>query len=718
MKIQYKLLLMVGLPISAMLTISIIGLLNYWNIKNDIKIVNSLHLDMATMLNADRDAYQAQRALKIAIDTTTIDVLKEQKKDAETNMQQTFERINDPGKRFISSMQKDFQQFSSTYNNWKKYNNNILKLAEETLSQNNARNSAADAALNLFEVMRKDIDTITDIISEQLADKYIGDNRRFQLEKAVMLVLNGDRDAYQAYVGLLLISQTKDDKILKAQSDAFIENSKQVKERVIEGAEIVGGKALPLKNDFIEHYTQWEKAAKTVVEISQSNFSKNRSIETDAQRSYASFTTMRDAIDRLGEAESGRVEESISGMNASINQTVRVFIVLSVVFILISLFLAVLLSKRISLGVKKSTTAATQIANGDLNINLHADGKDEIAELGNALSSMAQTLSSNHEKIKEQSALAEKKAAEATEASLKAEDALLQAQNAKSEGLRIAATKLETVVKNVTSSCDHITKQSESIRHGSELQAERITNTATAMEEMNATVLEVARNSSEAANLGQASKENAQSGARKVEDSLQAMQLTHRQTQELKKSMDALGMKTEEIGNIMTVIEDIADQTNLLALNAAIEAARAGEAGRGFAVVADEVRKLAEKTMNATKEVGQSIKTIQSAAEHNMHSVDQALESLNTAVKLSQESGEVLDEIVNMAIQTAEQVLGIATAAEEQSATSEEISQSVGEINHITSENMQFVHASTASLQELSKQVDELNVLIAELKTA
>ena len=235
---------------------------------------------------------------------------------------------------------------------------------------------------------------------------------------------------------------------------------------------------------------------------------------------------------------------------------------------------------------------------------------------------------------------------------------------------------------------------------------------------MNATVLEVARNSSEAATLGETAKNNAQRGAHTVDDSLQAMTKTHLQTQELKKSMDALGMKTEEIGNIMNVIEDIADQTNLLALNAAIEAARAGEAGRGFAVVADEVRKLAEKTMNATKEVGNSIKTIQSAAELNMQSVDQALESLDHAVKLSQESGAVLGEIVDVSIRTAEQVTGIATAAEQQSATSEEISQAVTEINHVTSENMQYVHASTISLQELSEQVNQLNELIAELKSA
>ncbi len=718
MKIQYKLFLMVGLPISALLAISIIGLVNFWNLKNEIQVTNTLHLDRATMINGDRDAYQAQRALEMVIDADTAEILEQQKNDLATNLQQTWDRINEPGKRFTSSMQNDFQNFTTQYNSWKKFNDNVLALAEETLSQNNARHAAASTALDLFEVMRNDIDAIGNLISEQLADKYLEESRRIQLEKAVMLVLNGDRDAYQAYVGQILASGTKNEKILKTQSDAFVENAKQVKERVTEGAEIAGGEALSIMKDFLEHFSKWEKAAKTVVDLSLSNFTKNRSIEVDTENSYASFTTMRDAIDKLGESEASLVEKSISSMNASIDQTVLVFIILAAVFILISLLLAFFLSKRISMGVRKSTSAATQIANGDLNINLNAQGKDEIAELSNALNSMAKTLKANHEEIAQQSAIAEKKATEAMEATTKAEEALKQAQSAKSEGLRTAARRLEAVVENLTSSCGHLNEQSENIRHGSEVQAERIASTATAMEEMNATVLEVAKNSSQAASLGEESKQNAQKGAKKVDDSLQAMRLTHRQTQDLKQSMDALGMKTEEIGNIMTVIEDIADQTNLLALNAAIEAARAGEAGRGFAVVADEVRKLAEKTMNATKEVGNSINTIQSAAEQNIQSVDQSLESLNTALGLSQESGEVLSAIVKMAVQTAEQVLGIATAAEEQSATSEEISLSVGEINQVTTENMEYVHASSESLQELSEQVDKLNELIEELKQA
>ena len=160
----------------------------------------------------------------------------------------------------------------------------------------------------------------------------------------------------------------------------------------------------------------------------------------------------------------------------------------------------------------------------------------------------------------------------------------------------------------------------------------------------------------------------------------------------------------------MNVITDIADQTNLLALNAAIEAARAGEAGRGFAVVADEGRKLAEKTMQATKEVGSAIHAIQEGARLNSQSVESAVKAIDRSRTLSAASGDALKAIVALVNDTNDQVQAIATAAEEQSATSEHINQAIDEVKDIS-------QRASSELNEASRGIHELADLSAKLRS-
>jgi len=331
---------------------------------------------------------------------------------------------------------------------------------------------------------------------------------------------------------------------------------------------------------------------------------------------------------------------------------------------------------------------------------------------------MVSTLARNIEEIEAKSLAAEQKAQDAETATAEAEEARSRAERAKSEGMHTAAARLETVVGRVADASEDISKRSDEIRNGADIQSQRISETATAMEEMNCTVLEVAKNSSDAASVGTEAKIKAQNGADIVRRSNEAMQITQKQTLQVKDNMTQLEIQTESIGNIMTVIEDIADQTNLLALNAAIEAARAGEAGRGFAVVADEVRKLAEKTMNATKEVGNSIKAIQDGARTNVQSVEKAVKDMDTVTDLTSQSGMVLDEIVEGVETSSDQIQSIATAAEEQSATSEEINRSITEINDITRETSQGVAKTTIAVRELAQQTMELRDLVQELKKA
>ena len=248
--------------------------------------------------------------------------------------------------------------------------------------------------------------------------------------------------------------------------------------------------------------------------------------------------------------------------------------------------------------------------------------------------------------------------------------------------------------------------------------ATRLSEAATAMNEMNATVQEVARNAGSASSASAETKEKAEAGAQVVEKAVRSIEDVHQMSLALKGDMAQLNEHARDISRIMAVISDIADQTNLLALNAAIEAARAGEAGRGFAVVADEVRKLAEKTMASTNDVGNAITAIQESTAKSMTGVDNAVERIGEANELASRSGAALEEIVATVVATGDQVNAIATASEEQSAASEEINQSIVQVNDMSRQTAGAMAEASKAVSDLAAQAQRLNELIIRMKEA
>ena len=238
------------------------------------------------------------------------------------------------------------------------------------------------------------------------------------------------------------------------------------------------------------------------------------------------------------------------------------------------------------------------------------------------------------------------------------------------------------------------------------------------MNQMNATVQEVARNAGMASGASTETRDKALAGANVVQDAVRSIAQVQTHSLALKDDMNRLGEHAQAIGNIMNVISDIADQTNLLALNAAIEAARAGDAGRGFAVVADEVRKLAEKTMSSTKDVARAINAIQQSTQQSMAGVENAVRTIGEATQLAGESGEALREIVTTVEATADQVNAIATASEEQSAASEEINRSIVEVNDVSRHTAAAMAEAAKAVNDLAAQAQKLTELIREMKQA
>ena len=362
----------------------------------------------------------------------------------------------------------------------------------------------------------------------------------------------------------------------------------------------------------------------------------------------------------------------------------------------------------------KGNLETTALENAELN---RAEQRgDEISVLSRGIREMVQSIKNLLQESENKASEALKATEEAKAATARAEEAAQRAENAKREGMYAAASQLEEVVSIITSASTQLSAQIEQSDHTASDSAQRLAEAATAMNEMNATVQEVARNASDASKMSAETRSKAERGAVVVQQAVDSIERVQEVAEVLRADMQQLNEHARSISTIMGVISDIADQTNLLALNAAIEAARAGEAGRGFAVVADEVRKLAEKTMTSTSEVGSAISAIQHSTTKSMEGVDKAVAQIGQATELSNQSGVALHEIVTDAETTADEVRAIAAASEQQSAASEEINQSIVQVNDMSDKTAQAMREAAQAVASLATQAQRLETLIEDMK--
>jgi len=289
--------------------------------------------------------------------------------------------------------------------------------------------------------------------------------------------------------------------------------------------------------------------------------------------------------------------------------------------------------------------------------------------------------------------------------------------------MREMVNNLRQIVSQVSQSADSIATASKQMHSSAEQiadSAEKVVNqavtVATAGEEMSATSGDIAQNCQMAAEGAQRAAQSAQNGATVVDKTVTVMNQISDKVQESAKTVESLGARSDQIGAIIGTIEDIADQTNLLALNAAIEAARAGEQGRGFAVVADEVRALAERTTRATREIGEMIKAIQSETKGAVVAMEQGVKQVETGTIEASKSGGALREILEQINDVAMQVNQIATAAEEQTATTGEISSNMQQITEVVQQTSQGAQESAAAAAQLNGNAEELQRLVRQFK--
>jgi methyl-accepting chemotaxis protein len=280
--------------------------------------------------------------------------------------------------------------------------------------------------------------------------------------------------------------------------------------------------------------------------------------------------------------------------------------------------------------------------------------------------------------------------------------------------LQDALRKVSEAVSATASASSQISSSTEQMAAGAQEQTSQAGEVASAVEEMTKTILENSKNASIAAETAKQARVSAEAGGKVVDDTVQGMKRIAGVVNKSAETVKDLGKSSDQIGEIIGVIDDIADQTNLLALNAAIEAARAGEQGRGFAVVADEVRKLAERTTKATKEIAGMIKKIQTDTAGAVQSMEEGTAEVGRGIELADKAGMSLKEIVDVSQKVTDMVTQIAAANEEQSSASEQISKNVEGISKVTGETAQGTQQIARAAEDLNRLTENLQKLISE----
>ncbi|MCB2230839.1 methyl-accepting chemotaxis protein [bacterium] len=371
-----------------------------------------------------------------------------------------------------------------------------------------------------------------------------------------------------------------------------------------------------------------------------------------------------------------------------------------------------LIAGRISRRLNSLAKVATEMSRGDIEHELTVDSADEVGVLSGAFMQL-------RDYINEMATVARR----ISEHDLTVRVEARSERDVLGRSFSVMVGNLSSIIRQLTENARElsgaagtIATTSEQMAKGVGEQKDRVGQISAAIEEMTATIVQSSTNAEDASRASQTASDTATSGGDIVRDTIHGMQQIAEVTRQSSSSIAKLASSADEIGRIVGVIDDIADQTNLLALNAAIEAARAGEQGRGFAVVADEVRKLAERTSSATAEIGQMIRGIQEQTEEAVSATEAGVQEIDKGRALADKAGNALNEIVGVSQQVMEMIRQIASASVQQTDAAEQMSQSVQLIASNSESAAEGANQSAAAAEQLNRQADGLEKIVSQFK--
>ena len=417
----------------------------------------------------------------------------------------------------------------------------------------------------------------------------------------------------------------------------------------------------------------------------------------------------------------------------------------------VSTFLLVAVSRGVIRPINQLRNTAEKACSSGFDVTFPEQGGEELCHLGESLNKMVAHIRSVTEELKKKTDEAEQSAEDArrnqdfgdeNEYLHRTTNRLIEAMDKIADGdfsVRIeperddelgrlynvfnsTAAKVEKMLESLSYTLNESSNVSTQINasidqlaQSTDAQSAQTLEIAGAMEEMSSTIAENTKHTSLAATSARKSGEKAHEGGKVINKTIQAMNSINEVVRKSATTVQELGRRSDQIGEIVQVIDAIADQTNLLALNAAIEAARAGEQGRGFAVVADEVRKLAERTTKATKEIADTINQIQQETEDAVRTMETATREVEHGKDLVDTAGDSLHEIIENTDAVIDIITQVATASEEQAQTSDEISRNINAISQQTSEQMQRTKDIHTSAEKLSSLFQSMKQALAQI---